>query len=189
MARAGLCRRTQLQQPPHLSLRPVYAFDRFSGTAAPRAGLRKLGVRRADQQKAGQRGARSLPGGNRLHARAAQTPRQSPSPALASGGDVYAAAHSRKRAGVFHRRHDACPRQRNGLNPFRRRADAGGLRHVRGGAFPALSRARRRDHLSMDQRRRRPRGHRRLHAVGRRAFRLCSPPRTGQRHVSALPAA
>lgn len=58
----------------------------FSGTAAPRARLRKLGVRRADQQKAGQRGARSLPGGNRLHARAAQTPRQSPSPALASGG-------------------------------------------------------------------------------------------------------
>ncbi|MFR6375456.1 MAG: hypothetical protein ACLUN5_02700 [Oscillospiraceae bacterium] len=58
------------------------------------------------------------------------------------------------------------------------------------GLFPALSRApRRRDHLSMDQRRRRPRGHRRLHAVGRRAFRLCSPPRTGQRHVSALPAA
>lgn len=81
------------------------------------------------------------------------------------------------------------PRQRNGLSPFRRRADAGGLRHVRGGAFPALSRARRRDHLSMDQRRRCPRGHRRLHAVGRRAFRLCSPPRTGQRHVSALPAA
>ena len=38
MARAGLCRRAQLQQSPHLSLRPVYAFDRFSGTAAPRAG-------------------------------------------------------------------------------------------------------------------------------------------------------
>lgn len=35
----------------------------------------------------------------------------------------------------FTGRHDACPRQRNGLSPFRRRTDAGGLRHVHGGAF------------------------------------------------------
>ena len=100
-------------------------------------GLRAMGVRRADEPEACPRGGRVLSAGDRLYARAENAFRQSPAPALASGGGLSADAHTGRGAGVLYRDDDAVPRQRAARRVFRYRVDAGGVRDVRGGSFPA----------------------------------------------------